>query len=370
MADVIRTVGAAGDETTIAAAITWMKNGANYTMGIDDIGIIRLIDDAEYAGTGLSLSGFTGTASASSHVRLEAASGNECLGKFQKARIRNTTASNHVINGTEDYLHIKNIAIQQNNTTDSDECIRLSSGASNVLIEKCFLETNNTTNQDHIYAGNFAVTDIYVFDCVFKFGGTGSRAAIHAQNFNGTNTQSWHVEHVTVNCNGNLDTDSAGIRIQHATGNTVNFGCWNSLVFDNGSAPCYENTGSGTGTATGQGNIGSDTTCTSVYGATNNQDSLVVNATDTGTTDVLITTVDSDYQLLDGANTTNSATANAVDGATRDSRCDTTTDIAGNARATYASGERDTGAFQIAGYTSGSSIIPQAKTYYDLLRRQ
>ena len=134
MANVTRTIGSTtGSSSSIVAALTWGKDSANYDRSTDDILILSIVDDEDFDEDNNVFTGFTGTATASKYVRFEAAVGNECLGAFQNARI-SSNDGDHIINGCEDFLHIKNIAIKQLSSGSSDEGIRLSSGCNDVLL--------------------------------------------------------------------------------------------------------------------------------------------------------------------------------------------------------------------------------------------
>lgn len=360
MADVTRTVGAAGDSSTVNSAITWMQSGANYTMGTDDIGIIQIIDDAEFTESSVcDFSGFTGTASATSYVRLESTVQGD--GTYAGGSRIKRTAGGHVISIGENYTHIKGVGIHQGGGTSSDEGIRVTSGVTSALIEKCYIKTNynggsGTGSQDCIYTGNWAVTNLNIFDCVCTNGGTSSRAGIHLQNYNGSATQDVHIEHCAVNDSGG----TAGIHAEEDTGNSTNTDVWNCIGF--GSGLNYFMDGAGSGTYQGQGNLGEHVSaCTNYLGTTENQNNATVSVTDEAATEVLVTdlTADAqDYQIIDGASSGDNALANAVapTSSTRDSRIDITVDIAGNPRpATFT--DRASGAFEPVSAASGTGPI-------------
>jgi len=257
------------------------------------------------------------------------------------------------------YTHLKWVqCIQHDDSGSSDENIRIAADSDHTLIEKCCLKIENTGSQDCIYSGNWALDEVSVYDCVLYRPGTGPRTCLHAQVYSGSDTQTWRVEHCSLNCKDADSSNEGGLACVPSSGATVNMHAWNNLVWGVNTAFSAENfkdDGAGTVNWTGQGNVSSDDTCIINLGSTNNQDDAVVDADNDSGTDVQITTVDLDYQLVDGADN-GWALANAVDGATRDSRIDTTVDIAGNARPTYASGLRDTGAFQITAAAGGDTV--------------
>ena len=351
MANMLRTVGAAGDHPTVAAAIAYVT--ANFTYAGSDIATIRIIDAAEFNESGLTITtSIPGTASATSYVVLEAADGVKHDGTYNtsKARIRGSTNTEHILSIDENYVHVRNLAFKQDSTGSSDECIRILSTRTNTVIEKCVFETANVGSQDAIYSGQVSSGPTTVFDCVIKCGGSTARAGINAQIFNAsTNTQTWHVEHCTIDCNGAGDANGSGISCETVgVGDTVNMNVYNTAVFD-ATGDCFDNQAeTGTITWAGQGNMGSDTSCQTKLSTTNNLDSQTLSVTDEAATEFLVTSLTAgseDYQLIEGVSATNNAVGGAISGGTRDSRLDITVDIAGNRRpAAYTS--RDIGAFQ------------------------
>ncbi len=373
MADMTRTVATSGaDHTTIASAMAYIVS--NFTYGTTDVATIQLVAAEEFNESNIVLGGVGGTESATTYLRIEADSGSRHDGTYNtgKARVRGNTNGQHVFQISDDYVHIRYLAIQQDSTGASDECIRLLDGLNDVLIEKSVIELDNGTDQqDCIHASHIDVTDIRIFDCVFKLN-TGNRAAINGQAYSGASAknQSYHIRHCTIDCDGAGWDNSAsdpgafegGIsgRADHAS-SVVTFNVDNTACFDagNGALDYNTNVGSfndGTVTWSGQGNVGSDTSCKTELGATNNLDSQTLSITDEVATEFLVTNLtggSEDYQLVDGASSTDNSIDNAIDPGAGDSRVDLDLDIAGNARpGTYT--DRDTGAFEVVAAAAGS----------------
>ena len=309
-----------------------------------------VIVDASEFNENVTISGPTGTPDATNYIKLSADSDSRHDGTYNtsKARIRGNSSGTHVITISEDYTYLNYLAIAQQTAGDSDECVRITSGTTDVLVEKCvFALLAEISNQDCIYAGDWGMS-ASVFDCAF-YVGPNARAGIHAQNYQGSGSQTWHIEHCTIDASG----AAGGIHGRDDSSGSTTMNVDNCAVFDAGTAD-YQTTG-GT-TWSGQGNIGSDTSCTARLGTTNNTNSVSLVSSDQAGNIHLVTdlTVNSeDYQLVAASTGTNSAVDNAVSGATQDARIDTTVDIAGNARpGTYTN--RDSGAFEIAASESAA----------------
>lgn len=367
MANLTRTVAASGaDHTTIAAAFSHMV--ANFTYSGNDIATIQLDASEEYNESNLTIGGIPGTESITSYLVIEATPAHRHDGTYNtsKARIRGNTNGEHVFILADGFVHLRYLAIKQDSAGASDEGIRITSGAlQNQLIEKCVIETANVNQQDGIHAPQIDITSITVFDTVIKMGGSSARAGINAQMFelSGTFTQTWHIEHCTIDANGAGEAGGSGISAEaNDTGYTVNMNVNNCAVFDSTGDDYDEQANNGTITWVGQGNIGSDTSCTAKLGATNNLNSQTLSVTDEAATEFLVASLTSgseNYQLIDGASSTDNAIGAAIDGSTRDSRIDLTVDIAGNARpATYT--ERDIGAFEVV--AAGGVVITDVNT--------
>jgi len=369
MGNKTRTIGVAtGNENTLEAAINWGQLNTNYDRATDDILILRFVDAEEFNESNLVIGGFTGTATSSKYVRIEVASGVRHDGTYNtsKARMRGNKNGEHVLVIDEDFVHIRHLAIQQDSTGSSDECIRINSDVNDALIEKCVLDLNQTTaQQDCIHVSDANVTNIGIFDCVFKLN-AGNRAAINAQAFADTQrTQSYRIGNCTIDCDGAGEELGGGIdsgisgRAQNSstviTFNVDNTACFDSSVGKDFNINVLSN---GTVTWTGQGNMGSDTSCKTQLGATNNLDSQTLSVTDEAATEFLVTslTASEDYQLIDGANSTDNAINNAIDEITRDSRIDITRDVAGNLRPTTFT-KRDTGAFEVENTGGGDLLV-------------
>ena len=364
MASMTRTVAASGaNHTTIADAMSYIVTNFTGYAG-SDVATIQLIGAEEYNESNIALGGISGTASITSYLKIEATDAVKHDGTYNtsKARVRGTTDAEHVFNITDNFVHVKNLAIFQDSSPGtSDECIRLapSSTMINALIEKCVFRTANIEDMDCIYAGYVDITSAYVFDCVFRVGGANARSAINAQLYatGQTLTQNWYIEHCTVDCNGSTDFGAGfegGITAwaQDST-NTANMSVNNCAVFDPGTGIlCYNEYDGGAMSGTiawsGDGNISSDTSAETEFGATINFDSVTMRTADSSGEQYRVTDLTAgaeDYQLLAGATGTDVAIGGAVSGATRDARVDLTLDVAGNARPTTYT-DRDIGAFQ------------------------
>jgi len=348
MANVLRTIGATtGSSSTIGAAITWGQDSDNYTRVTDDVLILQIVDAAEYNETN-TLSAFTGVATASKYVRLETESTVRHDGTYNtaKARIRGTSGS-HCLTMGENYTHLRHLAIFQDSTTDSAECIRISASTRDLLIEKSVLRVRNQSTQDCIYAGGYAATDIAVFDCVCLLDGTNARAGIHAQNYQGTSNHTWYIEHCSLMARGSGAGGTGCIAGNDGSTGTVTLNCYNNIAFGTGSAPAEDFEDTGGCIWTGAGNFSSDGSATNRFSG-NNQSNQTISVTDEAATEILVTSLTAgseNLQLIDGASSSDGALGYAEAGSTRDSRIDLTEDIAGNPRpGTY--GDRDCGAFQ------------------------
>jgi len=370
------TVGSGLDYASIAAAVTGLETAGADEHNFSTGGIAKISVEDSFEDTSVvevDEGNFTnGTAAdASNHLRIETDAANRTahkdLAKYYLS-VNPSSGANAQLTVLMGFVHIKWLqAVLPASSGSSDECIRFGSSSDdspNCIVEKCWLSTRNAASQDCIYAGNWNVGPIFVFDTCTTQGGNSARSGIHAQIYNNDRTQTWRIEHCTVNANGvDNDLHEGGITARaHNAAAVANMHVWNCVVFDaSGSAEDFqEGTTSGTINWTGEGNIGSDSSCQTLLGTTNNQNNAVVDTDNDSGTDVQITTLDEDYQIIDGADN-GAAIANAQTGATRDSRVDTTVDIAGNSRPTYASGLRDSGAFQVA--SSGIELVMQEASH-------
>lgn len=333
MPDQTKTIisGGGGDYTTLQA---W-ENDADVSGGFWK-GEIQ--DNASYAA--VTISGPTGTPTASNYVWLTVASGNRHAGKFDtgKARLVNTSNGTHCITVSTDFTRIEYLQIHQDSTGSSDEGIRITSGVNDVVISRCIiLHDNSSTDGDGIYAGNYAVTDIHVDHCIiYGF----QRVGIHLQNFNGSNTQTWHIDSCTIfNCGSGGEGESGGIHsnFQAAGSGTNNINVYNTACMDTTNGNDFEETGTGTHNWTGTHNACSDTSLTSVGLTTSAQESLTSSDTSQGSGTFFVvkdlTGGSEDFQLLDAA-AGNIPVDNGVDRSASepDSRQDFSIDIAGQTR--------------------------------------
>lgn len=344
--------------TSINAACAAVESSHDYgSDGMANINVSITTQDT----TPVTVDGASaGTASSSAHIRIEATSAAKHSGTFSssKQRVESTSTSAHTMQINESWVHLKYLQVNRQAGGTSYECIRVNSGADNVLIEKCVIIAYGTTDHDCVYTGNWDVANLNIFDCNLQGGGNASRSCVQLQPYTASNgnTQNAYIEHCTMTHYDGNAADEGGIVSYVATGNTVTISAYNNLIRGSGtaSAEAVNDFDSGTHNWSGQGNIGDDTSITSLLGATNNTNSATFSDSDVGGTDVLVTDdtdqrENNDFQLLDGTSSTDVAVAYAISGATRDSRIDLTKDITDNARPT-AFASRDVGCFQVAGW--------------------
>ena len=344
--------------TSINAACTEIEASHDYaTDGVAEVDVSITTADTTEVTVGAA---FAGTPSSTNYIKIEATAGAKHDGTYNASKQRlETSGTGHCMEISEDFVHLKFLAIKQAGSTASAEGIRVLADANDVVIEKCVIVCNNIADQDCIYTGDWA-SAVTVFDCSLTVGGSSGRAGIHQQNFSGTNTSTYHVEHCTINSNGVTDINGGGIASREDTASVNNMNVDNTISFGAaGSAEDYLRwVGSGDPAFSGQGNASEDTTCQTRFGATNNLNSQTVSVTDEAATEILVTNLtggSEDYQIIAGGSSSDTMIDNAIDGATRDSRLDITVDIAGNARpGTYT--DRDSGAFEVA--SAGGLSIP------------
>jgi hypothetical protein len=344
--------------TTIALAVADIV--ANWSYAGTDVASIELIDASEENESGITLGGINGTASSTTYLKIYAKDDVKHDGTYNtsKNRVRGSgaTTSQHVFIVSDNYVHLKNLAIMQDGSAQSLECIRVGSGVTNTLIEKCVLYLNGSTdlNQDCIYKNLWSAGPTYVYDCVMRCEGIMSRAAIHSQmdGVGGSLTHTWHIEHCTIDNNGATGNGSGetGIHARVWTvGDTVNFNVYNTISMDSGADDYYSGSVTGTLNWAGNANVASDTT-TSVFSSGTHFPSIPLRDSDASGDQVLVTSLTNDaenYKLVNGPTGTDIALDAAVSGGAVDTRRDDTVDIAGNARPSYGSGLRDIGAFQL-----------------------
>lgn len=324
-----RTVGAAGDHTTVASAISWMQS--NHTLGTDGIGKIEIIDAAEF-NENVSISGVSGTASITSYIELTAASGVRHAGVAGTghARIRGDSNGSHVITVSENYTHVHHLEIQQDSTGSSDEGIRVTSGITDVLISYCIIWTEqDVSSQDGVYGGNWGM-GVAVDNCIiYGF----NRAGLHAQLYNSSNTQDWYSDHNTVyGCGTGLRADPE----QPAA--TVNFTVYNTASLDN-TTDYATDTHGGTMNWSGTNNAATDGSLTTIGLTTGAQENLTTSDTSQSSGSYFVvndlTAGSEDLTLLDDE-AGNLATSNGTDrqGSEPDSRQDFSVSIEGTSRPT------------------------------------
>lgn len=355
--------------SNINAACSAIESGHNYVNdGIADIQVSITSADTTPVTVGQANAE---TASASAYIRIEVTSAAKHAGKWNTSKQRlDVSSGSHCLRIQEHYVHLKNLQIKQSSSTTSAECIRVEQYWSNTVIEKCILITNNTSQQDCIYAGGYGIGATFIFDTLCILGGSSARACIHAQNYTGSGTQTWHIEHCTLDAAGG----SAALAGAQASSATTTIHCWNTAGFFAGGL--YYDYVQGLGYPESdfvdgaRANISEDTSATAAFGATGNYSSVTVKDEDTSgdslyLTDITTARPNRDYQLLEGTTATNIAVDAAVSGATQDSRVDLDYDIAGNPRpATYT--DRDIGAFEVVagGGGGGGTILPMSHYNY------
>jgi len=270
--------------------------------------------------------------------------GHEGIWSTSKQRLTGSPGSQSaMLEINEDFVQVKGLQIEVTGSGTSDECIEVFSGANSCLIEKCIIKVSGSgSSQDGIYTGNVAVTNVNVFDCLLE-GNSTCRSLINAQNYSGSNDQTWQIEHNTFIGQSGGDNGLAGQA--DAPTRDVTMDAWNCISLNNGT----DYWANGANFVNGdRGIIASDTSATGEFGTgTYNHNSVTLKDSDTAGDTVLVESLSTpDYQLKDGVTGTHVAIGTAQTGGVRDSRADTTLDIAGNSRPTYGSGDRDMGCFQ------------------------
>lgn len=348
-----RTViaGGGGDHTTIGSAITWVQS--NHDFGTDGIATISIQDTSEY-NENISLSGFTGTTTASAYLLITVSAGNRHSGVAGTghARIRGSTSGTHVITQSTDFSQVEYLEIQQDSNGSSDEAFRLTSGVSDLVISRCIVWNDQTAaDSDGFYAGDYSAERIRIDNCViYGF----QRAGVNSQMFSGAHTHSWDIDHCTMVKNGASGEGETGIHSRTAdAGATVTINVYNTFSDDAGHSECFDETnGGGTHTWTGTHNACTDTSLTSRSLTTGANESLTVNTTNFTN----VTAGTEDYSLPGSGSALYDAGTDRQ-GSEPDSRQDFSTDIAGNARGTT---NVDQGAFEFqaaAGATGKSNPI-------------
>ena len=360
------TVGSGLDYASINAAATGLETGGGHehdfsTDGIATVSVQDSFQDTTLV-TDINASNFTngGSVSGTAYLKITVDSSNRTH-KYDTAKYylnANPNTQSGQMEISLDFTWVEHVQfVMPSSAGSSDEHIRLNSGAGDILIEKClFHNDDGAASQDGIYAGNWALGNIYVFDCVFRSKAS-ARCCIHGQehSFVG-HSQTWHIEHCTVDANGG----DYGIGGQ-AGGTSVVMNVWNTYVADAGTTDFENDTGGGSNSINlvdgSRSCMSSDGTATVEFGSTGNTNNVTLKDSDTAGASYYVTslTVNSEnYQLLDGSTATDTAIDAASSGATQDSRCDTTLDIAGNSRpGTYT--DRDVGAFEVAAAGGGTT---------------
>ena len=294
----------------------------------------ELKDTAAYGA--VTISGVTGVPTASNYVWLTATSGNEHSGVAgtSHARIEGDPPSALVVVDVN-YTRVENIEIKLTGNGSSDECIRIASNTTNVLLSRLIIHSTGTgASQDGIYTGNWACSGSIDNCIIYGF----DRAGIHLQDYNGTADQTWNIDYLTLFNNGGGAANEGNLSVDAGdSGAVVTVNVYNTASGDGGNKDFNHQSGSGTVTWTGTHNACSDTTLTSIGLTTSAQESLTVTATTQSSGSYMvfnnITGGSEDLLMLDEA-AGNLLSDNATDrvGSEPDARQDFSLDIVGNTR--------------------------------------
>ena len=332
-----RTVGASGkDHTTIASAVSWFQ--ANHNFDTDGIGTISIEDSAEF-NERIVVDGIAGTPSTSAYLKITTALPNRHTGVAGTGHARvKDTVGDRAFDIYTSFTMIEGLEIQSDTGGGSDEAIRIRPNVFDVLITRNLLWTARTVlDQDGVYGGNWAMS-AYVDNCII-YGW--HRAGINMQNYQGSATQNWYIDHVTVyNCGGEQTVDSGGIKCgTRLVAQTIFANVYNTVSVESPEDFGTRTDGDGTNNWAGTNNADSDGSLSDpeVSIATNAQQNLV--ATDvsqiSGSFAVFknLTAGSEDLTLLDdAAGNLLFGTGVSRAGSEPDPRQDFTTDIAGNLR--------------------------------------
>lgn len=329
MADQTFQIGTGETYTTIAGWEAASDVSTGFWKG-------ELKDTSAYSG--VTISGVTGTPTASNYVWLTATSGNKHKGKAGTSHARLSGGGTGLIRISDSYTRIDNLELRLTGTNPSDEAIRITGSVTGVVISRCIIWTSMTaTDTDGIYAGNYSM-DAVVDNCIiYGF----YRAGINAQNYSAAaNTQTWYIDYCTIfKCGSSGEVESGGISSRTGSTATNNMNIYNTGCFD--TASTYDDfanaTEAGTTNWAGTHNACSDSSLTSRGISTNAQESLTTSTSTQSSGSYFLvrnnTSGTEDLQLLDDS-AGNSAIGNGTDRTSSEpsTRQDFSTDIFGKAR--------------------------------------
>lgn len=352
MPDQTKTIiaGGGGDYSTIQA---W-ENDTDVSGGFWK-GVIS--DNSAYDET-VTISGGTGTPTASNYVWLDVDASNRHAGAAGTGhgRMNIDTASGHAITVGADFVRISNLEIKQASPGASDEGIRVNGGVDDLLIEKCIIWTDSATaDTDGVYAGNSSVTLTAVNCLLYGW----QRAGFHQQNFNSTTiTSRWAIEHCSIyDCGVTGEASSGGIVCEaDGTSTAITYVVNNTASLGNDAAGEDYAFVSGTTTKvawTGSNNADSD-------GSLANRANEAADTIDTNSqTPLVATTVwtapgTGDFTVVNSQGLDDNGASFTSD----DTRADVSVDIAGTSRDGTTP---DIGCFEEAG--AGASITAESGSY-------
>ena len=235
---IIHKTAAKGDYTTIASWEAQSNNATDGTANGDAwVGII--CDAADYV-EAVTFDQSTSDSSSTAYVRLTANDGvletvdDEAVG-LSSVRHDGSTGgcatvqhtSGHILTVDEDYVVIDHLELHMDASGGtSNECIRLSAGADNCVIDSNIIwNSDNTAQQDGIYTGNYDVRALTITNNTI-FGHY--RYGLHFQQYtaSGTHLGEFYVFHNTIfNCTEGIYFD------QSAASDTHTLALQNNVVF-------------------------------------------------------------------------------------------------------------------------------------------
>lgn len=231
-----------GDFSSLSAALSDAGTGAGDTISIegtwtvDDTTVTAVVEDDNIT---------IQTDSDSYHDGLYNESNNHY-------RLVGGSNGSHCIRVDNDGCTIDGIAIIQDSTGSSDECLRMNAGSNATLtVNRCiFSGPNESSNQDCVYADGIDAT-LTIENCIFYFSG---RAGINIQWVNSTRdnfTFTLNVNSCTL-WNHNSDNDNIGGGIilfvnSGADNNTFSLNIFNTIVLDVDTTEAYNEVDNGSG---------------------------------------------------------------------------------------------------------------------------
>jgi len=326
-------IGAGQAYTSIAA---WEAD-SDVTAG-DWVG--NIVDASEF-NENVVFSGVTGTPSDTNRVILtvDPSVRHSGVSGTGHARIRGSSAGQHVFNILDSFTIIEFLDIQQDSFGASDEGIRVGSSTANVsevIINSCIVHSPSpNVDQDGVYIGNWSSSVRLVNCIIYGF----RRAGLHAQNYSGSGTQNWHVDLCTIaNCGSSGELESGAINSRTGSTATNNITVYNTAGV--GTLAGYDDFSildSGTTNWSGSYNAVSDLSLTARGLTTGSQEELILFDLPQATGRFFLVNElasgSEDFLLLDDS-ATNIPYQNGLDrsGSEPTSRVDFSIDIAGNSR--------------------------------------